>query len=214
MMKHLILSFCAVIAACCSAGNIQAQNCSDSEACNYNPAFEGGVLNAPCLIVETVVEHTEGDLAGMTTYRVFFQAEMPTDFVTSVYGNLGTPLTLTTTTTFYQNQLGSASSQSQNPLLFEGFPNLIYDSYVTIGLSETANASAGESNPSLVPSPNQDWISAFDPGGGAAGTVGLFRVELPYIFENNPIRSRSGRSPLISIFKKVQKCLQLKLKER
>ena len=170
MMKHLILSFCAVIAACCSAGNIQAQNCSDSEACNYNPAFEGGVLNAPCLIVETVVEHTEGDLAGMTTYRVFFQAEMPTDFVTSVYGNLGTPLTLTTTTTFYQNQLGSASSQSQNPLLFEGFPNLIYDSYVTIGLSETANASAGESNPSLVPSPNQDWISAFDPGGGAAGT--------------------------------------------
>mgnify|MGYP006879392912 FL=1 len=170
MMKHLMVSLCAVIAAFCSVGTGLAQNCSDPEACNYNPAFEGGVLNAPCLFVETVAEHSTGDLAGMTTYRVYFQAEMATDFVTSVFGNLSTPLTLTTTTTFYQNELGSASSASQNPLLFADFPDLVYDSYVTIGLSETANAAAGESNPSLVPSPNQDWIAAFDPGGGAAGT--------------------------------------------
>ncbi|MCH1576383.1 MAG: hypothetical protein L7S67_08925, partial [Flavobacteriales bacterium] len=169
MMKHLILSLFAVLAACCATGNLNAQNCSDSEACNYNPAFDGGVLNAPCLFIETVMVHTEGDLEGMTTYRVFFQGEAPTDFVTSVFGNEATPLTLTTTTSFYQNALGSASSAAQNPLLFDGFPNLIYDSYVTIGLSESADATAGESNPSLIPSPSQDWVAAFDPGSGADG---------------------------------------------
>ena len=170
MMKHLILSAFTMLVACCSFSNVAAQNCSDPNACNYNPASDGGVLNAPCLLIETVAVHETGDLDGLTTYRVYFQAESSTDFVTSVFGNEATPLTLTTTTDFYQNALGGASAQAQNPLLFGNFPELIYDSYVTIGLSETASAVDGESNPTLVPSPSQDWIAAFDPGSGAAGT--------------------------------------------
>ena len=170
MMKHLILSAFTMLVACCSFSNVAAQNCSDPNACNYNPASDGGVLNAPCLLIETVAVHETGDLDGLTTYRVYFQAESSTDFVTSVFGNEATPLTLTTTTDFYQNALGGASAQAQNPLLFGNFPELIYDSYVTIGLSETASAVDGESNPTLVPSPSQDWIAAFDPGSGVAGT--------------------------------------------
>ena len=169
MMKHLIPSICAVAFAFCCAGFATAQNCSDPTACNYNPASTGGVFDAPCLFVETVVEHTAGDLAGMTTYRIYFQAEGPADFVTSVFGNEATPLTLTTTTSFYHHPLGGASAQPQNPLLFPSFPELIYDSYVTIGLTESADGTAGEAAPSLIASPDQDWITAFDPGGGAAG---------------------------------------------
>ena len=170
MMKNLIPSLCLTVGMFITGLVAFSQNCSDPTACNYDPASSGGVFDAPCLFIETVASHTDGDLAGMTTYRVFFQAENATDFVTSVFGNQATPLTLTTTTSFYQNQLGGASAQPQNPLLFGSFPELIYDSYVTIGLSEPADGSAGESNPSLIASPDQDWITAFDPGGGAAGS--------------------------------------------
>ena len=170
MMKHLFQSLCCTLALVSFACISFAQNCSDPDACNYNPASTGGVFDAPCLFIETVAVHTTGDLAGMTTYRLHFQAANATDFVTSVFGNATTPLALTTTTTFYQNALGGASSEPQNPLLFPSFPDLIYDSYVTIGLSETADGTAGENAPSLIASPDQDWITAFDPGSGVAGS--------------------------------------------
>jgi hypothetical protein len=169
MMNHLN-RFVALVTLClCFVVSAFAQNCSDPAACNYDPASTGGVFDAPCLFVETVAVHTDGNLAGMSTYRVYFQAEGPADFVTSVYGNQALPLSVTTTTSFYQDALGGPSSQPQNPLLFPSFPDLIYDSYVTIGLTESANGAAGETAPSLIASPNQDWITAFDPGGGAPG---------------------------------------------
>ena len=60
-----------------------------------------------CTITEVVATHTDGDLAGMTTYRVYVQTLHPTDFLTSVSGNVNIPLDISTTTTFYQNLLGS-----------------------------------------------------------------------------------------------------------
>ena len=144
-----------------------AQNCSDPAACNYNP--DAGTPTEVCLSVETFAEHTSGDLAGLTTYRVYFQSTDPADFVTAVYGNAVEPLSLTTTTTFYQNMFGGVTAQSINPLLLPTFPDLIYDSYVTIGLSQQADASAGENAPSTAASPAQNWEAAFDPGSGAPG---------------------------------------------
>ncbi|MBL6619183.1 MAG: hypothetical protein ISP54_02385, partial [Flavobacteriales bacterium] len=169
MMNHLnhLIVLCCLFLFC--VGTAFAQNCTDSNACNYDPASTGGVFDAPCLFVETLAVHTDGNLAGMTTYRVYFQAEGPTDFVTSVFGNQDLPLSLTTTTSFHQDALGGPSSQPLNPLLFPLFPDLIFDSYVTIGLTQAANGSAGESAPSLIASPNQDWITAFDAGGGVPG---------------------------------------------
>jgi len=111
-LNHLVVLCCLFLF---SVGTAFAQNCTDSNACNYDPASTGGVFDAPCLFVETLAVHTDGNLAGMTTYRVYFQAEGPTDFVTSVFGNQDLPLSLTTTTSFHQDALGGPSSQPLNP---------------------------------------------------------------------------------------------------
>ena len=141
----------------------RAQSCIDPLACNYDP--NAGTPDAVCLEVEAFATHTDGDLAGMTTWRVYFHTTHPDDFVTAVYGNSNDPLALTTTTSFYQNALGGATAQPINPLLLLSFPDLEYDSYITIGLSQMADGSAGENAPSTAASPNQNWTAAFEAGG-------------------------------------------------
>ncbi len=141
----------------------RAQSCIDPLACNYDP--NAGTPDAVCLEVEAFATHTDGDLAGMTTWRVYFHTTHPDDFVTAVYGNFNDPLALTTTTSFYQNALGGATAQPINPLLLPSFPDLEYDSYITIGLSQMADGSAGENAPSTAASPNQNWTAAFEAGG-------------------------------------------------
>ena len=165
-MNHLIRCMVLTMMVLALTWTGSAQNCSDSEACNYNPDFG---TPSVCLNIDTVAVHTEGDLAGMTTYRVYVQSASPDDFVTAVFGNDNLPLSLTTTTSFHQDALGGASAQAINPLLLPAFPNLAFDSYVTIGLTQTASTADGENGPSLVGSPNQDWAAIFDPGGGAPG---------------------------------------------
>ena len=142
--------------------------CSDPEACNYNPCAPLPTSEY-CLLTEVVAEHTEGPLAGMTTYQVIFQALNPTDFVTSVSGDATFPSVVQTTTTFYQDLLGAATPQNISPLLLPLFPELAYDSWVTIGLDGPADAAAGEAPASTLQSPNQLWAETFDPGGGAPG---------------------------------------------
>ena len=74
-----------------------------------------------------------------------------------------------TTTAFHQEVLGGATPENINPLLLPAFPDLAYDSWITIGLDGPADASAGESAVSTVASPNQNWTLAFDPGAGQPG---------------------------------------------
>ena len=147
---------------------IAPSGCTDPAACNYDPCT---VLPTEdyCLLTEVVAEHTEGPLAGMTTYQVFLQALNPTDFVTSVSGDISNPSSIQTTTSFYQDLLGGATPQSISPLLLPLFPELAYDSWVTIGLDGPADAAAGEAPAATLQSPNQLWAEAFDPGGGAPG---------------------------------------------
>ncbi len=51
----------------------------------------------------------------------------------SVIGDSNSPLLIQSSTNFYQNQFGGATSTSINPVLIEYFPSLAYDSWVTIG---------------------------------------------------------------------------------
>ncbi len=88
------------------------------------------------LSVEVLAEHDAGPLAGMTTYRIYMDCVYPDDVVSSVSGDAIFPMDLTTTTSFYQNALGSATPNAVNPLLFGFFPDLEYDSWVTIGISQ------------------------------------------------------------------------------
>ena len=154
--------------------DIEEQACDDPEACNYDPNalpyIPPVVEEGYCLELQTVTEHTEGPLAGMTTYRLVFHTEYPTDFVTSVFGNSNDPLNITTTTSFYQDILGGVTAESANPLLFGTFPTLAYDSWVTIGLDGPADATASEAGAETVQSPDQAWVPTFEPGGGLPGS--------------------------------------------
>ena len=161
-MNHFLRSMAMAVVGMAMALPASAQNCSDAAACNYNPDFGNASI---CLTIDTVATHAAGDLAGMTTYRIYVQSATPQDFVTAVYGNQADPLALTTTTSFYQNVLGGVTAQSINPLLLPSFPDLEFDSYVTIGLSQMADAAAGENAPSTATSPNQNWTQAFEAGG-------------------------------------------------
>ena len=109
------------------------------------------------------------DLTGYTCYRVYMQTLDPTDFVTSVSGNINTPLDVSTTTSFYHSPLGGVTAENVNPLLLPVYPDLGVDSWVTIGIDGPADATSGESAPSVVNSPGQNWALQFDPGGGLPG---------------------------------------------
>ena len=139
------------------------QSCIDPVACNYNP--DAATPDAVCLEILPLITHDSGELAGMTTWRVYFRTTDPADFVTAVYGNQVEPLSLTTTTDFYQNVLGGSTAQPINPLLLPTFPDLAYDSFVTIGLSQMASTADGENAPSTAASPDQNWEQAFEAGG-------------------------------------------------
>ena len=96
------------------------------------------------LALETVAEHTSGDLAGLTTYRLYMQTAHPTDRVMPPWGTTNSPLSLMPETSFYQNPFGNNNRKAflQHGSAF--YPELAYDSWVTIGLDGPSSASAGE----------------------------------------------------------------------
>ena len=53
--------------------------------------------------------------------------------------------------------------------MFAVYPDLAYDSWVTIGLESAPNAGIGEATVATVQSADNPWQTAFDQGGGAAG---------------------------------------------
>ena len=114
-------------------------------ACNYNPlateeddscdfcSCANDEIIAYGLEIDTVAVHEEGDLAGMTTYRLYVTTVATNDFVSAVYGNDLDTLTMASDSGWYQHPFGSHLAQNNDPAFFETFPNLAYDSWVTIG---------------------------------------------------------------------------------
>lgn len=147
----------------------EEEGCSDPVACNYDPS---AVVTAAdyCLIVDTAMVHTAGDLAGMTTYRYYVKCANPADFVSAVSGDVNNPTEVTTTTDFFNDELGGVTPNGIQTPLFGTFPNLQYDSWVTIGLSSAPNAGIGESAVSTVQGTSNPWATNFDPGFGAPGS--------------------------------------------
>lgn len=87
---------------------------------------------------ELVGENTTAP--GFDTYRVYANFDDPAAQVVAVYGLQDTALTITTTGSFYQDQLGGALSTSINPILYSSFENLPYDSWVTIGSEDNTGS--------------------------------------------------------------------------
>ncbi len=88
------------------------------------------------LSVDTVVVHETGDLAGYSTYRLYVDCLHPLDFVVSCSGDETNPLLLASTSSegWYNSPLAAGwNAAAINALLFSSFPDLEYDSFLTIG---------------------------------------------------------------------------------
>ena len=109
------------------------------------------------------------DLTGYSSTRLYVTMNNADDFMSSVSGDVVNPTYVNTTTSFYHALLGAATPNGINSLLFPVYPDLAYDSWVTIGLEGAPNAAAGEAAVSTVQSAGNPWATNFDLGGGLPG---------------------------------------------
>jgi hypothetical protein len=109
------------------------------------------------------------DLTGYSCTRLYVTMNNTTDFMSSVSGDSTNPTLVETTTNFYHAALGAATPNGINSLLFAVYPDLPFDSWVTIGLEGVPNASIGEAAIATVQSTDNPWSTNFDPGFGAPG---------------------------------------------
>ena len=109
------------------------------------------------------------DLTGYSCTQLYVTMANADDFMSSVSGDAVNPTYVNTTTDFYHAALGAATPNGINPILFGVYPDLPYDSWVTIGLEGVPNAAAGEAAIATVQSNDNPWSTNFEPGFGAAG---------------------------------------------
>ncbi|MDA0913292.1 MAG: hypothetical protein O2818_01815 [Bacteroidetes bacterium] len=108
-----------------SANNFNPEATNDDGSCVWGDGvFQG-------LTWELVAENTiEGD----NTYRVYAQFEPGAAVdMTALYGDATAPWWTTTTGSFYQHPLGADFGGNINPGFFAFFPELEFDSWLTIG---------------------------------------------------------------------------------
>lgn len=99
-----------------------------------------------------------------TTYRVYVTFDNVDDELVAIYGTVGAvevaPLTIETTTSFFNSALGANFGENINPLFFPAFPEVEFDSWFTIG-TENSNGSGGVSSVGMEP-----YLAEFNAGSG------------------------------------------------
>lgn len=101
----------------------------------------------------------EAEIGGVpTTYRL--SLILPTDYeIQIVYGDFTGTLAIQSTGTFYQNPFGGAAAQFVDPDQYLVSPELVYDSWITLGDDDVVG-NASEIYPSEVPF--ADWEAGGD----------------------------------------------------
>ncbi|MGB1056770.1 MAG: hypothetical protein ACPGYM_07540, partial [Flavobacteriales bacterium] len=109
------------------------------------------------------VESNPAAVEGMTTYRFYVNMLDETDRLSAIYGNNEQGMVLDAPSGVYNNAFNTTwNASGVNPLMFEMFPELVADTYATIGLEGPASASGlpNAEDPSLVEDSTQP-ISPF-----------------------------------------------------
>ncbi|MDZ4824428.1 MAG: T9SS type A sorting domain-containing protein [Flavobacteriales bacterium] len=106
-----------------------------------------------------------GIAAEYTTVQLVAHCTNATDVVSTIYGLIGTPLHITTDCCFYHSPVGANTGSEINCALCTFFPDLCYDSWVTVG----CECSTDCSQVFTLQNANQQWLNAFNtPGCGGS----------------------------------------------
>ena len=163
---------------------LAVDNCSScATEFDFSSSAEGYGMS-----LELVAEHLDGELAGMETYRVYLDLAAASDVVTSFSGSEEFALELNTTTSFYQHALGGATPSDVNGAMIDMVPELAFDSYVTVGLTQAP--AMGEEAADLMPG---SWEDAFEAGSSISVNDGLGGGWYTLPFADNGTAGVSGR---------------------
>jgi hypothetical protein len=113
--------------------------------------------------MEMIADHTNSsipELVGKKTYRLYADMTNPGDKLSAVFGDATSPLSITSSTGFYNSTLGGNFAQNVNPLFFTLAPQVQYDSWLTIGFAPEDGAPGDVSNIGL-----NNALNAFNSGG-------------------------------------------------
>ena len=131
--------------------------CTDGMACNYDAAAteEDGSCEF-CSCAESAytlsVDSFPAVQEGLTTYRVYVNTLNSTDRLSAVISNANNPLTIDVPEGAWNSpQSTTWNAAGVNPALFVEYPNIVDDSYATIGLTGPAAPLGSEyADPTLV----------------------------------------------------------------
>ena len=124
--------------------------CMDESACNFD---EDALIDDPeacefcgCASIEgyalEVDAYPATALEGMTTYRFYVKVENADDNMSAVFGNSETPLEVNVPQGAYNSPLNASwNASGLNPNFLAVFPEMVDDTYATIGLDGPAATS-------------------------------------------------------------------------
>jgi len=147
------------------------EGCTDPTAVNYDPAAT--IDNGTCIFVNPSFTELTWELVasnaipGFQTYRVYANFTNPNDQLVAIYGQDVTPLSITTSGTFYQNPLGTAYSTGITSGVLGLDPNAAYDSWVTVGSENATGNNLQVLNVNAASFEAGNALTINDPVGGA-----------------------------------------------
>ena len=131
--------------------------CTDGLACNYSAdATDDDGSCEYCSCAENAftlsVESFPAQQEGLTTYRVYVNTLNDSDRLSAVFSNADYPLSVNVPEGAWNSPESSTwNASGVNPALFIEYPNIVDDSYATIGLTgPAAPLGPGYEDPSLV----------------------------------------------------------------
>ena len=135
-MKNIVS---LMMALCCSFGLGWAQ-LDPLSSTGYSTEAPVGYW----LGLETVTTHSGGDLDGMTTYRIYMNMQNENDYMSSCSGDSENPMIFNSSTgSWYNNALNpSWSAAGLNPAFVAVFPDMAFDSFLTIGAEDALTPAA------------------------------------------------------------------------
>jgi len=117
---------------------VTGAGCTDPAANNYDPGalLDDGTCEYPQpsyngLSYEMIAENQPEE--GMRTFRVYANFTNPNDQLTAVFAQAGDPMSISSSTSFYQNEIGGAFASDISPFADLIDPDVVYDSWFTIG---------------------------------------------------------------------------------